>query len=56
MALARAIMGRKGMVAADAVALRRVENMVDGALRRREGQTVERVQDGRTLGWRVISP
>jgi hypothetical protein len=27
------------MVAADGAALRRVENMVDGALRRREGRT-----------------
>jgi hypothetical protein len=54
MALARAVMERKGMAAADAVALRRVENMVDGALRRREGRTVERVVDGRALGWRVV--
>ena len=53
MALARAVMERKGMVAAEAVALRRVENMVDGALRRREGQTVERVANGRALVWRL---
>ena len=53
MAIARAVMERKGMVAADAVALRRVENMVDGALRRREGRMVERVANGRVLGWRL---
>jgi hypothetical protein len=54
MALARAVMERKGMVAADGVALRRVENMVDGALRRREGRIVQRVALGpRSLGWRV---
>ena len=52
-ALARMIMERKGMVAADAVALRRVENMVDGALRRREGRMVERVPNGRALGCRL---
>jgi hypothetical protein len=43
MALARAVMERKGMVAADAV-----------ALRRREGRTVERVANGRALSWRVV--
>ena len=53
-ALARAVMERKGMVAADVVALRRVENMVDGALRRREGRMLERVAgEGRALGWRI---
>jgi hypothetical protein len=55
MALARVVMERKGMVAADVVALRRVENMIDGALRRREGRTVERVAEGRALGWRVTA-
>jgi hypothetical protein len=53
MGIARAIMERKGMVAADAVALRRVENMVDGALRRREGRMVERIANGRALEWRL---
>ena len=37
----------------DTVAPRRVENMVNGALPRREGGTVQRVADGRALGWRV---
>jgi hypothetical protein len=53
MAIARAVMEYKGMVAADAVALRRVENMVDGALRRREGRLVDRIANGRTLEWRL---
>jgi hypothetical protein len=53
MAIARAVVERKSMVAADAVVLRRVENMVDGALRRREGRMVERVPNGRVLGWRL---
>ena len=53
MAIARTVMARKGMVAADAVALRRVENMVNGALRRREGRTVDRVANGRILEWRL---
>ena len=52
-ALAGAVMERKGMAAPDAVALRRIENMVDGALRRREGKMVERVANGRALSWRV---
>jgi hypothetical protein len=54
-ALARAVMDRKGMVAADPVALQRVENRVDGAPRRREGRTVERVAHGRALGWKVAA-
>jgi hypothetical protein len=53
MALARVAMERKGMVVADAVALRRVENMVDATVRRREG-LVERVAYGpRSVGWRI---
>ena len=52
MEIARAVMARRGLPD-DAALLRRVENMVDGALRRREGRMVERVWNGRALGWRT---
>lgn len=53
-AVARAVMERRGLLAGDAAALRRVEGMVKGALHRREGRLAERVADGpRAVGWRL---
>jgi hypothetical protein len=54
--IARGVLARKGMEPGDIVALRRVKNMVDATLRRREGGLVERVVHGpRSAGWRVAS-
>jgi hypothetical protein len=54
--LARAVMERKGMEPGDLAALRRVKNMLNGALQRREGRLVERVVHGpRSVGWRVAA-
>ena len=52
--IARSVMARKGMDAADHTTLRRVAGMVKGALHRRDGTVVERVANGlRSVGWRV---
>jgi hypothetical protein len=52
--IARFVLSRKGMELGDVVALRRVKNMIDAALRRREGGLVERVVYGpRSVGWRI---
>ena len=52
--IARAVLARKGMEPGDLVALRRVKNMVDATLRRREGGLVERVVYGpHSVGWRI---
>ena len=52
--IARAVLTRKGMEPGDVAALRRVKNMVDATLRRREGGLVERVVYGpRSVGWRI---
>jgi hypothetical protein len=54
--VAWAVMERRGMPAGDLVALRRIENMTKGALRRREGVTTQRVTDGSgATGWRWLS-
>lgn len=50
MDIARAVMARKGFDEADTAALRRIENMVDGALRRRDA-LVEREHSA--AGWRI---
>ena len=48
-------MARRGLQE-DAVLLRRIENMVDGVLRRREGRMVEQLDRGtRALGWRITA-
>jgi hypothetical protein len=53
--IARTVLARKGMEPVDVVALRRVKNMVDAMLRRREGGLVERVVYGpRSVGWKVV--
>jgi hypothetical protein len=54
--VARRVMERRGLDPGDRLALRRMEGMVGPALRHREGRTVERVADGRALGWRVAGP
>ena len=54
MEIARAVMTRRGLPE-DAALLRRIENMVDGVLRRREGRMVERVWKGRALGWKMVA-
>jgi hypothetical protein len=54
--IARAVVARKGMELGDTVALRRVKNMVDATLRRREGGLVERVvYRPRSVGWKVAT-
>ena len=53
MKIARAVMDAKGLPV-DAVALRRVAGMVKGALHRRDGRIVERVENGRDVRWRLM--
>ena len=54
MDIARHVLARKGMEPGDLPALRRVKNMVDAALRRREGGLVERIVYGpRSVGWQI---
>jgi hypothetical protein len=56
MDVARAVVARKGMEPGDAVALRRVKNMVDATLRQGEGGLVERVvYRPRSVGWKVAT-
>ena len=52
--LARAVMVAKGLPV-DAVALRRVAEMVKGALHRRQGRMGERVGNGRDVRWRIAA-
>ena len=55
--VAQVVMDRRGPPAGDAVVLRRVENMLKGALRRREGATVESVVNGRrAAAWGLLKP
>jgi hypothetical protein len=51
--IARTVMACKGLDPADSTALRRIEGMVKGALYRRQGRMVERVGNGRQVGWRI---
>ena len=52
--IARAVMARKGLDAADRTALQRIVGMVKGALHRRHGRMVERVGNGpRDVRWRI---
>lgn len=54
MEIARAVMRRRGMDSEDGPAMLRVENMLAGVLRRRNGKLVERVTiEPRGVGWRV---
>src|SRR3954447_16806436 len=53
-AITHAIIAAKGLPA-DAKALRRVENMVKGVLHRQDGLAVERVGNGREVGWRIAT-
>jgi hypothetical protein len=54
--LARAVMERKGMEPGDLATLRRVKNMLNGVLQRREGRLVERVVCGpRSVGWKIAA-
>jgi hypothetical protein len=52
-AITRTVIAAKGLPA-DAKALRRVENMVKGALHRQNGLAVARVGDGRDIRWQLI--
>jgi hypothetical protein len=55
MDIARAVLAKKGMEPGDVVALRRVKNMVDATLRRREGGLVKRIVYGpRSVAWQVV--
>jgi hypothetical protein len=55
--IARTVVARKGMEPSDLVALRRVKNMVDATLRRRDGGLVERMVYGpRSVAWRIVGP
>jgi hypothetical protein len=51
--IARVVMRRRGMDAEENAALRRVENMVIGVLRRREKLVEKVVIDPRGVGWKV---
>jgi hypothetical protein len=51
--ITRAIVTAKGLPA-DAKARRRVENMVKGALHRKDGMAVERVGSRRDVRWQII--
>jgi hypothetical protein len=52
--IARAAMRRRGMDSEDEAALLRVENMIAGVLRRRDGKLVEKVAIGpKAVGWQV---